>query len=62
MRDGPLDMRMGATRTSAEELNEATRLARIHFVGLMAKSAARAPLCVRLWCGAKGRVSPAPAN
>ena len=32
------------------------------FCRSMAKSAARAPLFVRLWCGVKRRASPAPAN
>ena len=63
MRDGPLDMRMGATGTSAEELvNQADPALLVSICRSMAKSAARAPLCVRLWCGAKRRASPAPAN
>ena len=45
MRDGPLDMRMGATGTSAEDLvMKPTRLARIHFVGLW-RRAPRARHC-----------------
>ena len=63
MRDGPLDMRMGATGTSAEDLvNEADPALLVSILSVYGEERRARAMFVRLWCGAKRRASPAPAN
>ena len=59
MRDGPLDMRMGATGTSAEDLvNEADPALLVSILSVYGEERARAPLCVRFGAARNGAHHP----